>query len=361
MLLLEMSRDALDEELTTDELAAREVAVDKELILLIQGACKADNNAQVIELVKLLHHTSSLDNAIRLVGFYRRAGLVEKIQTLKNIREEEEDRLIVAREKRMQWNRPDPPLRPLPRTDEHSSSLAKPFQDFRPPPAMPRPGLARATPAVETTRYSSKARPPSPVPEWDAPTSLDSPPDAKRKRDDLEDVTAEAEFPLPPSKQSKITILILREGHLIAFIRPETNPFAKKAQENGRNPFARKPDLNKTIQKSESFFEKVDAAEAETGKPKRKTGSLWPCMKMLMHAAIRLGCCEWCQGQRQREKRWTTADNPFWDVTRREELLQSQKEDRHGGQPAPGIPTDRKHYVERHTDIRCERRADPGG
>lgn len=51
----------------------------------------------------------------------------------------------------------------------------------------------------------------------------------------------------------------------------EVNPFARKPGQEARNPFARKADVNgKTIQKSESFFEKVDAAESEAGtRPKR--------------------------------------------------------------------------------------------
>jgi len=47
----------------------------------------------------------------------------------------------------------------------------------------------------------------------------------------------------------------------------EANPFAKKASaENGRNPFARNADNNRSLHKSESFFDKVDAAE--TGRTK---------------------------------------------------------------------------------------------
>jgi len=51
----------------------------------------------------------------------------------------------------------------------------------------------------------------------------------------------------------------------------ETNPFARKAGlEAAKNPFARKAEPNKMIQKSESFFDKVDAAEAEIGSRKSR-------------------------------------------------------------------------------------------
>jgi chromosome transmission fidelity protein 4 len=48
----------------------------------------------------------------------------------------------------------------------------------------------------------------------------------------------------------------------------EGNPFARKApQETNRNPFARKSD-NKIIDKSDSFFTKVDVATQDGGKQK---------------------------------------------------------------------------------------------
>ena len=57
----------------------------------------------------------------------------------------------------------------------------------------------------------------------------------------------------------------------------EANPFAKKstnvveATANGKpNPFARKLTSTKSLHKSETFFEKVDAAESEAEKGKRK-------------------------------------------------------------------------------------------
>lgn len=59
------------------------------------------------------------------------------------------------------------------------------------------------------------------------------------------------------------------------FVLPETNPFARKGPPpvpvfKNKNPFGKKADSSKTIQKSESFFDKVDAAESEPTPRKRE-------------------------------------------------------------------------------------------
>ncbi|KAG7446498.1 WD40 repeat-like protein [Guyanagaster necrorhizus] len=248
ILFHDMAVDILDEELTTEDIIAKERAMDKEFLQLIQGACKGDNIPRAIELTKLLHHVNSIDLVVKIADFYHMVGFKEKVLLLKRIHEESEDRMSLAREKRRRWNKADPPSRRLPDAEEPFSDRRKAFQDFGPPPSIHRPGLSRATPTVEKSRYSSVA-PASTPKSWAEPTASeeDITLDGKRKRNPLGESRGDL---MPPPKQ-------------------KSNPFARKAaQENGQNPFARKSDMNKVIQKSESFFDKIDAAE-DPGK-KRK-------------------------------------------------------------------------------------------
>ncbi|KAJ7703219.1 hypothetical protein B0H17DRAFT_95568 [Mycena rosella] len=248
-LILEILRDSLDDQITNDDISKREQLMDKEFVLLIQNACQKENIPRAIELAKLIHNTRFLDSVIKISQFYHFDGLTERIQTLKKIREEGEDRLILARDKRKQWTRPDPLPRVLSVATDPISSRPKPFQDFGPPPAVSRPGLAPAIPAKETTRYAANTS--VDLPSTPTDFSSGSPPENKRKRDEVEDITTSLDFIAPPPKQ-------------------KINPFARKVvQDNDRNPFARKPELNKTIQKSESFFDKVDAVEQVGPKLKR--------------------------------------------------------------------------------------------
>jgi len=106
----------------------------------------------------MLHHTASYDMAAKVAGFYHLIGLQEKIETLKNDREEggdDEDEYgvdprEVARRKREQWRGEGsgavPPPLPIGESSRSAgySGAKKAFQDFGPPPAIHRPGLARA-------------------------------------------------------------------------------------------------------------------------------------------------------------------------------------------------------------------------
>ena len=151
-MLLDIIRDGLGEDLTSDDLATRELALDKTLIQLIQSACKNDRLARALDLTRMLHHRASFDAAIKVAGFYHLIGLQEKMETLKDEREES-DRLENLRDRRRQIAgdfAPVPALRLPADREQGSSSKPKPFQDFRPPPALHRPGLERATPAPDS-------------------------------------------------------------------------------------------------------------------------------------------------------------------------------------------------------------------
>ena len=156
---LDALRDALGpDELISDEIATKELELDKVLIQLIQNACKNDKLPRALDLVKMLHHTTSYDMAAKVAGFYHLLGLQEKIETLKADCEEggdDEDEYgvepkEVARRKREQWRREAsraiPPPRPVGESSRSGGydGTRRAFQDFGPPPAIHRPGLTRA-------------------------------------------------------------------------------------------------------------------------------------------------------------------------------------------------------------------------
>ena len=141
---LQITRDALSNEDVPDDILARELALDKELVQLIQSACKSDKLPRALELTNMLHHTSSFDMAIKVAGFYRLIGLQEKMEALKD------NRIAQGRPRRRDWARDyDPVLPPhLPPADVPRGGGSKAFQHFGPPAAVHRPGLARATPSL---------------------------------------------------------------------------------------------------------------------------------------------------------------------------------------------------------------------
>ncbi|TFK20918.1 hypothetical protein FA15DRAFT_624697 [Coprinopsis marcescibilis] len=257
--------DALDEDLTTETIASREQAIDKEFILLIQAACKSANIPRAIELVKLLHNIPSFDASIAIANFYNLQGLKEKMQYLKREKEEDEDRLVVARNKRRRWLKPDAQLRQVASETNGFGARYDPLGDTRPPQQIERPGMSRVTkPVIEKSRFSSAApstqaqRNKSPedafssTPWIDDQTMRDSPPPVeKRKRDEVEDSFPSSSMPPPKAK---------------------FNPFARKsAPDTNKNPFSRSNENNRSLHKSESFFDKVDAAETQANGKKRTT------------------------------------------------------------------------------------------
>ncbi|KAI0283622.1 hypothetical protein BGY98DRAFT_1093722 [Russula aff. rugulosa BPL654] len=228
---LQITRDALSNEDVPDEIFARELALDKELVQLIQTACKNDKLPRALELTNMLHHTSSFDMAVKVAGFYRLLGLQEKMEALK------EDRITHGRPQRRDWARDYDP-------------------NFGSPAAVHRPGLARATPSLP------------PIPNDLAITAVTG--EGKRKwMDDGDDVVTHVDAAQVESARWRAVDDEFAAGAGASLpSKPRANPFAKKPNgttaDSSRNPFGRDNPNNKSLHKSESFFDKAEAAE--TGK-----------------------------------------------------------------------------------------------
>ncbi|EJD03058.1 WD40 repeat-like protein [Fomitiporia mediterranea MF3/22] len=186
-ILLDHLRDTLEEdELTTEDISKTELDLDKELIQLIQLACKHDRLQRALDAAKLLHHTASIDMAIKVADFYHLAGLREKFNVLKRIRVGA-DRLRDERARRSDWKAAAgavPPARD-PYAAAEADAARRPFQDTRPAPAVDRPRLATAAPSAEPSPFARRPTQQQPpiVPSSSSRTVVDaSPPPEKRKR-----------------------------------------------------------------------------------------------------------------------------------------------------------------------------------
>lgn len=293
-MLLDIIRDGLGEELTTDEIGRRELALDKEIIQLLQSACKADKLARAIDLVKLLHHTASFDMAIKLAGFYHLLGLQEKIELLRDEREHGEDRLERAREKRKDRDRDFAAIAaPRVSTYAETSSRPKPFQDFKAPPAVHRPGLERVGPSGSKVpeRNTQSSVTILDGPSWETDDSQlfdddyapDPSVDGKRKRSEERESSAgvdpkrralapESASTSAPARRKLPRTFVPFVHKLMSCVA--SNPFARKPAAAAERPnvFATRPAeplaKSRSLHKSETFFTKVDAAEADQTKRK---------------------------------------------------------------------------------------------
>lgn len=180
--------------------------MDKEIIQLIQMACKDPADiARALELTKLMHNTPSIDAAIKIAEFYHLVALKEKMQIIKTDREEKEDRLIIARNKRRRWLKPEPVPREIQPATTRPPRM-DPLAEQYPLPNVERPGMARViVPVIESSQYTKNdiasnsgltmTREASLVPD---PAPF---PDGKRKRSIMEESQGDG-FVMPPPKQS---------------------------------------------------------------------------------------------------------------------------------------------------------------
>ena len=288
-------RDALGPSLSSEEISTRELEMDKDLIKLLQLAIKERHLQRAHDIIRLLNHVSSLDTAMKLAEYYHLVGLQDKIRIWKAWREENDDP-SEERDERREWDRGPRSIYPPGELVGHllggAASGGRP-QEFKPAPMFPRRGLGNAIPSYgqnvfakktdvassQFTRASATTQQPSEYDESYADASMGaaefesfddgaiantpSPPvEGKRKRsaedggDDMYAATAKKpRTTAAPKSQEPSTMA------------PPSNPLVRKASAavpaNAKpNPFARTLVPNKSLVKSNTFFEKVDAAEA---------------------------------------------------------------------------------------------------
>jgi len=286
-ILLGWTKDALvDTVLTTDEIAKNELALDKGLIKLMQTAIKANQLQRAHDIVRLMHHSTSLDMALKMAQFYHLLGLEEKIKEWKRVVQDRE-RLEEERETRREWRHVSRPVG----MGEELVSAQFDLHSGRPDgfdrAAFPRKSLGSAKPLNGHTAFSKKSSEAGKFTSSSMTAHGDDIYDHASVDDEIDvdmsaDVTpAPAPRKSPPSADGKrkreqeepMDIDVgIKKARLEAPAKrvPTANPFAKKAPAAvpaaaKPNPFARNGSGAKSITKSTSFFEKVDAAEGYSG------------------------------------------------------------------------------------------------
>ena len=237
----------LDDSAMEYDIKAKEVSLDKELLQLVQAACKADNLARALDITRLMRNPATVEAAAKVAAFYHLPGLQERITGVASHVE------IASRKRKPRRSFEslvsNSPI--IPSSHHMNGHRAPPPAEFAPRTAVRRSfgGVQRdSTPIGRGDSYI----PETPLGEDDPPPfGLASPPEKRKRFDDenLDPATIVSEVPSS-----------------ISTIAPK-NPFAKKSAPS--NPFA-KPAVAKPLDsvKSQSFFERVD--DIETGKPKTK-------------------------------------------------------------------------------------------
>lgn len=210
----------------------------KEMLQLVQGACKADNLQRALDVARLMHHSATIEAAAKVAAFYHLPGLQERIQSVKGEKEKEK------REKRREATRgPE-------RSYRYSSpppekAVSREFMDFA-PRATNRRSFAGAGAGVNRDSTPAASGPPStfipetpglevdatPAPGFDEDTTLS---DMKRKRDkEIDDFArskkrgSDFSFDKPASQYGSLESFLL----YLADWEPQVRPRTHSRQEN---------------------------------------------------------------------------------------------------------------------------------
>lgn len=237
--------------LSADAEGGGKVAIDKGLLQLVQGACKADALARALDLTRLMHSTSTLDAARKIADFYHLPGLSERIARVKADKGRERGSWIDAA--------PQPEYTTRPKTQGRAS---REFGDFTPASRKRTFGgkVERGSPRASTPIMPPSSR--TVIPETPGPEDEE---EGMEESESMEpfDSTAGKTFdeslpsmiPHSPPKRKR------QDESEFEFAKPAppNNPFAKRAA----NPFA-KAAVARPLDsiKSTSFFDRVEDIEA---------------------------------------------------------------------------------------------------
>lgn len=173
-----------------DEISTIEVSRDKELLQLVQAACKADKLQRALDLTRLMHSLNSMEAAAKIAAFYHLPGLQEKMGI---VRETIEEQRIASRIKARESNQKSFTALPSSSRREREREV----MDFEPRKKTSRRTARVSTPSnnlPSTYDEMESNRHPSPTPRED---DLDngrsragpvSSPVSKRKRQEPEDI-----------------------------------------------------------------------------------------------------------------------------------------------------------------------------
>lgn len=253
-----VARNSVELSLTAEPSRERTVNIDKELLQLVQGACKADQLARALDLTRLMHSTSTLDAAMKLATFYHLPGFQQRIAKVKEAKEREPVRHV----------REYGYTAPRPREMNGGEKVDRQFGDFA-PSTRKRSFAGKANGRAHTPQASAQTF----IPETPDPEDEYAGDNSTMLLDDLEEQAAEYDPPFasPPAKRKREESALPSLPSLPpAFSKSEApkNPFAKKPPAS--NPFAKPGAGAKPLDsvKSTSFFDRVDDIEAH--KPKSR-------------------------------------------------------------------------------------------
>lgn len=189
---IDFIQDGLGPDIIDEDISRRILNLNKELIQLIQLACKNDKLQKALDLVTLLHSTSSFDLAMKVADFYHLPGLKSKIQTMKQERVRKDNLDNTYEEETISKE-----LAPIPAPRKAQTYYARPHSESFTTSTTVRNSLAPAIPvAASSTSFEAVGAGTNSIPfgtldtsdslpyVWDTP--IDGTQETDKKRKDFE-------------------------------------------------------------------------------------------------------------------------------------------------------------------------------